>query len=632
MRLLRVSTIGTYAALFLIAFAVLWKGGKTVDATWIFALVSACMGLSLVWFAPTKVPTPTVWLSGAAFAVLTIISYITTSTANYGLDEVMHTAALFLLFLWLVAYDSPALRLTVVRTIAVSTMLAVLIGIAVYLLQPVSRFVGSFFDYRFHTDYWPNAWAEYVLLTWPIVLVSLRSSIRDTRSITIRIGVLSLLLASLFLSFSRGAFLCFLAQLFVLGLILLWKKRSSLKFRTIAPIIGAVTFCSLILFFGINSIREKMYPVESVVLKASFSSAEGTSSISERSSFWHQAIELARRKPILGYGPYSFRFVQPGIQDEVLATSDHPHNVFLKYAAERGIPATFFYILFLLVIGIGYLRTVGRSWFEMCAGIGIFGALLHNMIDFNLQFLGISIVLFVLLAFVSPTVEKPKASTLARLITALLSISLLLITLTEGYGLYRSSLARHAWATGDATQALQEYASVEWVWFSRDDWLTRSIIALEQKNYLTAEAYAQRYIVLNQSDARGFRLLGDIYLAWGQREDALRAYEKAYNRSSRNDLGIARGYATLLAEKPADLDRLRPEFDHLLLDFEEAILMNAHFVALSKNVEEFDQLTRLLARVYPEDREIYASMRARVTEHAETERAQYRARPSGFLW
>src|SRR6185295_13667108 len=66
----------------------------------------------------------------------------------------------------------------------------------------------------------------------------------------------------------------------------------------------------------------------------------------EREDFWHQAIALAQEKPLLGWGPYSFRFIQPHVQKSVLATSDHPHNVFLKYAAERGVPAA----LFLLVI------------------------------------------------------------------------------------------------------------------------------------------------------------------------------------------------------------------------------------------------------------------------------------------
>ncbi|MEQ1849051.1 MAG: O-antigen ligase family protein [Candidatus Peribacteraceae bacterium] len=622
----------TAGILFLLSFLILWKGGKSVDATWLFALAASTAGLLQIVRAPTRAVHPAVWWSAFAFVLLTILSYVMTGTRNYGLDEVMHTVSLFILFQWVVTLQSERTERRIERVIGATTLLAITVGIAVYMLQPVSRFVGTFFDYRFHTDYWPNAWAEFLLLSVPILFAIVLRRARTPRDQHIAGLVLGIALASLFLSYSRGAVLCFIAQLLVFVLLVLWRRRASFSLRSAVSTSVIMLASSFVVFFGINQIRAQIYHVESVVSKVTFTADEGTSSVSERSSFWSQSFQLALSRPILGHGPYSFRFVQPGIQSEVLATSDHPHNVLLKYASERGIPAAVAFVLFLLLIGLAYLRRTTHSWFSLLAGIGVFGVLLHNMIDFNLQFLGISFPLFVVLGLLCPVSLHLSTFRFQRIVTVLLSILLLIVTVREAYALWQTSQARHASAAGDKATAIEHFDSVEWAMFSRDDWLTRSILALERKDYLTAEANAQRYIVLNQSDARGFRLLGDIYLAWGQREDALRAYEKAYNRSSRNDLGIARGYATLLAEKTDDLDRLRAEFDHLLIDFEKAILRNSHFVALSKNVEEFDALTRLLARLYPEDRDIYAAMRDRVGKHAEEERSKYRARPTGFLW
>jgi O-antigen ligase len=56
---------------------------------------------------------------------------------------------------------------------------------------------------------------------------------------------------------------------------------------------------------------------------------------------------MSWERPMIGFGPGTFRFVQPQLQHEVLATSDHPHNVFLKLAMERGWPAATFFCFFL---------------------------------------------------------------------------------------------------------------------------------------------------------------------------------------------------------------------------------------------------------------------------------------------
>lgn len=628
--MIRLASLGLLGFL---CFSILWKGGKAVDATWLLTVVASFVALSAVRARAAFSVSALLFWPAVLFVLWTGFSFVFTSTRTYGVDEVLQTTSLVLVFFSVHALLTERLKLRFAQIVSLSTLIAAALGCIVYVYQPVSRFVGSFFDYRFHTDYWPNAWAEYLLLAWPILLWTMCVRGQRRENLWSAAVVLGFVFATGLLSYSRGAFLCFIAQCAVLALLVLWKKRSRFPLLPALRVAVLSLLVALLFFTGINAVRRQAHETESVAAKVSFSASEGTSSVSERIAFWRQSFILLEEKPLFGHGPYSFRFVQPSVQEEVLATSDHAHNVILKLAMERGIVAA---LLFIWIFGFAawqYLRTPHPDWLTLLAGVSVFGVILHNMIDYNLQFVGIALPLWMLLAFVVPRTEmQRRAAVLRASAVALIAALLLAVASREAYGLSLSSAARHAWAEGDAETALRQFARVEWALFSRDDWLTRSIIALEAGDLLDAEAYAQRYVVFNPDDARGFRLLGDIYLAWGQREDALRAYEKAYARSSRNDLGIARGYATLLLEQPDMLRILRPEFDRLLLQFENAILRNAHFVAISKNVEEFDQMTHVLSRAFPEDREVYTAMRNRVVEHAEEERALYRARPSGFLW
>lgn len=635
MRRITLPRLAELCLLLLLALVILWKGGKSVDAVWMLALAGGFLGLLHAFDrSPTPHLSPWVFWPAVLFTLWTAVSYLTSSTQNYGLDEVLQTAALILIFFRLASHSREHLHTDTARTISFATLLASGLGVAVYILQPVTRFVGSFFDFRFHTDYWPNAWAEFLLLAWPMLLfVLFLSPSHAKKSAWLRPLILGFVIAAGLLSYSRGAVLSFLVQaMFLVGLFL-WKKRRSIHWKPLLVSILSSAVAAVLFFVGINGVRQQYHPIESVTAKISFKAAEGKTSVSERSAFWLEALELAEDHPLLGYGPYSFRFVQPEVQSGVLATSDHPHNVFLKLAMERGVPAALLFSWILFMIFLNFLRHRTSDWFSILAMTSVVGVMLHNLIDYNLQFVGIALPLWMLLGFLAPTESHERSQPMVRRsVVFILSAGLLVLTCSEGIGLYRSSFARHSLTNGDTQAAADAFEKTEWVLFSRDDWLTRSIISLEKGEYLRAEAEAQRYIVLNEEDARGFRLLGDIYRAWGQNEEALRAYEKAFARSSRNDLGIARGYAELLIPDRQKLTGLRPTFDLLLAEFTDAILVNAHFVALSKNVEELDALTRLLSRTYPEDRGIYESMRRRAVDHAEEERERYRARPRGLLW
>jgi hypothetical protein len=181
-------------------------------------------------------------------------------------------------------------------------------------------------------------------------------------------------------------------------------------------------------FFTVNTLRSQFYPVQSVTEKITFTADEGGSSVSERRDFWNQAWLLSRERPLFGWGPYSFRFVQPRLQTEVLATSDHPHNVFLKLAMERGLPAAILFAIVIICIVFHAVKSVQFSLPAVAlaeAGslsiqtvsvlIAVLGVLAHNLIDFNLQFVGIALPFWLLLSMLVPSQQQDQFLPVVRL-------------------------------------------------------------------------------------------------------------------------------------------------------------------------------------------------------------------------
>lgn len=631
----------------LLSISILWKGGKSLDTVWLQSFVAA-----YVIFLTTKrrnqasPVSPTFGILLILLTLTTVGSFILSTTQNYGFDEVLQTVSLVLISLFAAVeiQRNPAFPLRVAKTLSIVTLLACSVGIIVYILQPVSRFSGTFFDYRFHTDYWPNAWADFVLLTWPALLwtLFLRKSRRMPEvfdRVWVKSAVLGLVLGCFFLSYSRGSFIAFAGQVVLLTLCAFLFRRWSFRTKELLLSVTVTAVTSLVVFVGINSIRSHFHDVESVVKKATFSSAEGVSSATERAGFWKEAIVLASERPLLGWGPYSFRFVQPHRQTEILATSDHAHNVFLKLASERGIPAAVAFLLILLFALKPVIITIVRThrkheplplgFFFL---LSLLGVIAHNLIDYNLQFVGIALPLWIMLGMMASEPVQKKSSAYPVLVLST-AVILCLLTVFEGTNLFLSSRARRAEYNGQSSEALQWYARVGYDFFPRDAMLSQGAILLGLHQLSEAEEVVSQYLHINAEDGRAWRLLGDIYLQWNKRYDALRAYEKAYTFARYNDAGILRGL--VYVQEDVDRDSLlerRHEFDSLLNDYGLAINQNTHFIALSSSVEEVVSLCDLMAHFFPEDAQLYHALSRRVMQHAESERAKTATRPRGFLW
>ena len=661
-----------WAILFLIVFGVLWRGGKSLDATLILALGASVIAFwnyferkTISYHRQTLLSRSIIW-TAAALVIWTLISFIYSSTRNYGFDELLQTTSLFLLLCVTMdqTKEDPAFKVRFAKTIASVTLIACGIGLVVYCLQPVNRAVGTFFDWRFHTDYWPNAWAEYLLLAWPLALWSVyRSS--EKRSIfkhAIGIGVLGLILGSLFLSFSRGGLLTLIAQLFILGGLMLWHRGWLIPWKKVLVHGSLIVIVGILVFAGTNQIRSQFNAVESVVKKATLSSDEGSSSVTERVQFWKQAAMLAAEKPILGFGPYSFRFIQPELQTEVLATSDHAHNVFLKLAMERGMPAAGLMLLIVMLAVIGGMKRIvnckmkiencdtaihpqlpatsyqlpvpsNQYFLTICFLVSLLGVLLHNLIDYNLQFVGICLPFWMTLGFLGSTTKSGEGIHFPeRWLQIIVAMILLPATLFCSWQLMEFSLARRALISGRTAEALQIFSAIHSPLFPRDDQLTQASLEMSEGLTDAARTSLDAYFKLNQKDTRAWSLLGSLQRQTGDTDGALWSYRRAFELGRWNDVGITRALMTLLEQKKEDRDRIRPSVDALTEKFAAAIERNSHFIGLSPNVEECIALLNLLAKQYPSDAPHYQDLAKRIENKAMELRLKTAARPRGVLW
>ena len=631
----------------LLAFAVLWRGGKGLEMTWLLTGATwmvVCEG----WLRRGRSVTPLLpWLAAIALLVWTVLAYSFSSTRNYGLDEVLRDGSCILLFLWMIRLSAApgpprdALLGRIVGVVTAAAFCAALIGIAVYMLQPVDRFVGTFFDHRFHTDYWPNAWADFLLLAWPLAAVRVAAATTGAAK-RFHAVVLGLLVGTLLLSFSRGALIAAAGQC-VLAAMLLGRRAH----RHLGTPLFVTAVVAIAAFFAINLLRSPLHPVQDAAARATFTAADGTTSVDEREQFWRQSLALAQQKPLFGWGPYSFRFVQPLLQEGVLATSDHPHNVVLKLGMERGLPAA---IAFTALIGtalvVGAWNVLRPRVSSTPAGRGVLlafvlaaaGVTAHSLIDYNLQFVAIAAPLWLLLGGIVgltlPSYVCVDARPWMRTVEVLVASLLLAVALLETPPMLLSSLGRHSEARGDTSAALQWYDAAAGQRLSRDLHLSRAQLLYRENRFAEADAALTDSFVLNAQDGRAWTFRAQIAMAQGDVPRAIDAYTQAYARAKYNDLRVLLGLirAKQAGGESAELLGRKEEFMAVIRAFARAIDQNAHFIALGPNIEAFRSVTDTLTAVYPDQEAELAVLSARVDRKGQEERARLESRAPGWLW
>ncbi len=503
------------------------------------------------------------------FAIFMILSFAFSQTKNIGLSEVMAYLSCFGVY-FLLAHRKVEWTDKIIKTIVLSTIAASVLGTLLYIFRDEPRLFGPFFNLMHHGNLWPNAFALFLLMTWPLLLSSKYKNF------------LPFVLSALLLTYSRGAIIAFAGQLFLLFLYWLFylkKPGWRLAFKDFVKVV-IVAAATVLLFLGINSLRAINYPVINIEERATFQNSESLTSKQERVDFWESAIRLAEEKPLLGWGPFSFRYANYPIQKTFLGASDHPHNIFLKMAAENGLVAAGAFLAFLITVFTAVSRRFRGLEKEdrmkvMIFGVGILGALAHSMIDYNFNFMATLILFFLLLGLMRSLVSGNKQDKIER---RGFPVGVFFVTIMLAmWAVYELSL-------GVANKLSMDKTYLDQSFYPRNSFLNRADAALADKDYETALKAANKEIALNSLDAQAWYLRGVIYCKpdFELHEEALckESLAKALEINPMNDFNYYNDYIRLT--KDANVINRAKGLLNLYFGYVEN---NVHFTAYTPNVE-----------------------------------------------
>lgn len=508
-------------------------------------------------------------------------SFYFSQAKNYGLSEVMAFSAMIPFYL-LYAHKKNDWTEKFLKIITVGIFLSVIIGFIFYFFYADLRAFGPFMNILYHANKWPNAFALFLLMSWPIMLI-----MHKGKFTIFRIVGLAFVLAMFLLIYSRGGLIVFGGQLILLAIY--YFRRIRLK--TILTVLTIALF-SVGIFTLANNVRELQHQTIDIEEKATFGGGEAITSMQERKDFWEGSIELIKEKPLFGWGPFSFRQAYNPIQKTLLGNSDHPHNIFLKIGSENGLIALVSFMAFLFVVFFTVAKRFPklskvRKDFVCLISVAIAGGFAHSLIDYNFNFISNLLLVFILLIMlrsavvVKDTQEKKSFPAFGiALIIAVFAIyegMFLLLSQTVNYNFLSSSF------------------------YTRDYYFSLAEKSTEHNNFGQALTALGKSKNLNSLDSRNDYFEGMVYC-----DKDFHSYSpmvcksnfaEAIAKNPMNDFRYYVAYVELMSINSMsenDWEIIRKSTE-LLKNYFEYVELNLHFTAYTENVESAHKLAHLIA-------------------------------------
>lgn len=531
----------------------------------------------------------TIIIAALAFAALNVVSFVVSPIKNFGFSEVAMNLIGVGIFFLVRVMDARANR-AMINTLLLAALATTFVGLYWYLTHGETRIAGTFFDIAIKSSFWPNAYALFILMTWPLALTR-----EDDNE---KIILLALLFTGLILSFSRGAIITAVGQI-VLLLIAHKNYKNICSMRRIKQI-ATIGILVIALTTGINQIRAQYRhsPTLSFIDKAQFAGTERETSVVERKEFITRGLKLSLQKPWFGMGPGSFRFVYPRYaQTELLATSDHPHNWYIKIALEQGYPTLIAFLIFLMgavcVSAWRQHRAHGNNGNveNTAMFIAVAGALAHQMIDYNLNFIATASLFWLLLGGLArPNLARAEIAAITQshrrtsILRATIATAIILITsvalIREGYYSYKRADDK--------------------LLFPRTIFLDRATSELTDATIPQSIALAERHIALNPYDARGYHTAAKLY-------ERIKNFDKAYDLHTHalqadpmnNFIYYLNYFRFAQLVQKTDNPTYRNAAARaitLLTSYPALVQKNIHYTAQTSNLRDSIQLAKLLKR------------------------------------
>ena len=146
-------------------------------------------------------------------------------------------------------------------------------------------------------------------------------------------------------------------------------------------------------------------------------------SLDQRIEHWKNSPKLLNniKALTLGYGPNSFSYIYPTVQQIPENQAPHSHNLIINLAVENGV---LFTALLLLIIIKGF-RTLDEQY---KAAVLLF--LIHNLVDLNIQF---PLTVFILLLIFNTVNKTDTAKNWSTFNTNVFAIIILLLSMSGNF-------------------------------------------------------------------------------------------------------------------------------------------------------------------------------------------------------
>ena len=296
---------------------------------------------------------------------------------------------------------------------AVVASFAVLQGIApngkLYWIWPLEQGGAIYGPYVNHNHY--TGLME-MLTPFPLVLAATHFT-KGSRKIAVA-GIAALMAGSIFLSGSRGGMAAFVAQMAVLGVLLVRNREGSWK----QPLmLGA--FLALVIVFlvwlGNNELTRRLISIHS--------EAREEINGGVRLSIDRDCLRMLLKRPFLGWGLGTFPIVYPEFRSFYTTFFvNQAHNDYLQLLVETGLAGFSIAVWFLVLV---FRQAAGKlkNWTETASGamtmaalLGCVGILVHSLLDFNLQIPANAALFYVLCAIAAsaPLQESQRRRVLRR--------------------------------------------------------------------------------------------------------------------------------------------------------------------------------------------------------------------------
>jgi O-antigen ligase len=227
-----------------------------------------------------------------------------------------------------------------------------------------------------------NHYAGLMEMLIPIPLVAALSEMMRRERKAWALAAAAVMATTIFLSGSRGGMVAFLAQMAILGLFLVGRKKNRL---TILALTGfAVLAIVLMVWLGGSELEERLISIRG---ETSTEISGGT-----RVAIVRDGVKMFAARPWLGWGLGTFSDAYP--QYRSFYTNlfvNQAHNDYLQLLVEMGVLGFANMLWFLIAAGYRAGKKLGH-WMSNINGavtlatlLGCAGILVHSLVDFNLQ-------------------------------------------------------------------------------------------------------------------------------------------------------------------------------------------------------------------------------------------------------